>query len=109
VGCRPIIFHHPHKKHFGQAVAAQGGHGNFFALRGEADTAIRLMHQISILIQAFHHGGNRLRRRLDVGTQKRKRHLVMVLLQAIDLGGVASHGGTDSHDAFSNSRNYQPG
>ncbi|MCK7519335.1 MAG: hypothetical protein MZV64_17225 [Ignavibacteriales bacterium] len=95
---RPVIFHDLDEKHLGQSVPSQGRHGDPFTFGGEAHAAIRLVDQISALVEALDHRRNRLRGGVHVLADQRKGHLLMILLQAVDLNGIAPHGGADGHE-----------
>ena len=55
VGRGPVIFHDLNEEHLGQAVAAQGRHGDSLAGLRQAHAAIGLMDQISTFIEALDH------------------------------------------------------
>ena len=92
-----------------EAVAAQGGHGDLLTGLRQAHAAIRLMDQISVLIQALDHRGDGLCRGIHVRTQEGKRNLLVVLLQSVNLGGIALHCGADAHHSYTTLQIYQPG
>jgi hypothetical protein len=62
------------------------------------------MDEVSALVQAFDHGGNRLRGGIHVRTEHGKGDLLVILLQAVDFGGISPHGGTDGHGTPENMR-----